>query len=212
MDVQSRGSFKGNIMTGWKRLGLLAALVLGLVMADAGAANLRSDGIHTQPWIKSLTFLDLKEDLAEALKAGKTGLVVLFEQPGCGACRRLHEVNFADKELVDLITANFDVVQINMYGSTEVTDLDGEETTERKLAEKMRINFTPTTIFVDRAGKEVFRVPGYLKPKFYKAAFEYVLDGGPQRGILFPRWNKERRSAERPARTGEARPGTVPSR
>ena len=53
----------------------------------------RDDGIHTQPWIRSLTFLDLKEDLTEAKKAGK-GLVVLFEQPGCVSCKRLHEVNY----------------------------------------------------------------------------------------------------------------------
>lgn len=173
---------------------IVAVAMATPVIADD--APMRSDGIHTQPWIKAMTFLDFKEDLAEALKGGKAGLVVLFEQPGCGSCKRLHEVNFSKPELVKVVTENFDVIQINMYGDTAVTDLDGEETTEKKLAEKMMINFTPTTIFVGAEGKEVFRVPGYLSPRFYQAAFEYVLDRGPQKGILFPRWNRERRQQQ----------------
>lgn len=177
---------------------LLAVLVLALLpagIAMADGAPLRADGIHTQAWMKSLTFLELKADLAEAVEGGKKGLVMIFEQPGCGACQRLHEVNFADPDMVALMTTNFDVMQINMYGEAEVTDFDGEVLPEKKLAEKMMINFTPTTVFFGIDGGEVFRIPGYLKPLFYRAAFEYVLDGGPERKILFPRWMKQRREA-----------------
>ena len=153
----------------------------------------RDDGIHTQPWIRSLTFLDLKEDLTEAKNAGK-GLVVLFEQPGCVSCKRLHEVNFSNKEVVGYITKNFDVLQINMYGDNEVTDMDGSVINERKFAERMRIHFTPTTVFFNDQGREVFRVPGYIGAQFYKRAFEYVVDKGLQKKILFPRWQRERRN------------------
>jgi len=182
-----------------------ALLTLCVILAASGAQALemRSDGIHTESWIKSMTFLDLNEDVAEAQASGK-GLVIIFEQPGCGSCKRLHEVNFQEKPLVDYITQHFDVLQINMYGDNRVTDFDGEVLSEGKFTEKLLINFSPTTVFFAPGGKEVFRIPGYLAPKFYQSGFEYVVDQGPQKGILFPRWLKAKRdrlAAEKAAGT-----------
>lgn len=136
-------------------------VVLGVFAHDAQALEMRSDGIHTEGWMKSMTFLDLKEDLAEAKSQGK-GLVIIFEQPGCGSCKRLHEVNFQEQPLVDFITQNFDVLQINMYGDNLVTDFDGEVLSEVKFSEKLLINFSPTTIFFGADNAEIFRIPGYL--------------------------------------------------
>ena len=183
-----------------RKSGLVILAVVMLVYAlPADAApevQKREDGIHAQAWFKNLSFLDLRDDLTEAREAGK-GLVVIFEQPGCGSCKRLHEINFSDKKLVNFISKNFDVLQINMYGSKEVTDFDGAVIDERKYAERALIQFTPTTLFYGKDGKELFRIPGYLSPKFYRRAFEYVLDRGPQRKILFPRWSRDKIRSKR---------------
>ena len=176
-------------------LSMLIALTLAILFAltqTAQALDMRDDGIHTEHWMKQLSFLDLKDDLAEAQAKGK-GLAIIFEQPGCGSCKRLHEVNFQEPSVVDFITKNFDVLQINMYGDNLVTDFDGEELSEVKFTEKLLINFSPTTVFIGADGKETFRIPGYLKPNFYLSGFEYVVDQGPQKGILFPRWLKQKR-------------------
>lgn len=179
-------------------LAAVSLLALGLVSSALGLApaaqalEMRSDGIHTESWMKSMTFLDLKEDAAEAKAKGK-GLVIIFEQPGCGSCKRLHEVNFQEKPLVDYITQHFDVMQINMYGDNLVTDFDGEELSEVRFSEKVLINFSPTTLFYAPDGSEIFRIPGYLAPNFYLSGFEYVVDEGPQKGIMFPRWMKAKR-------------------
>ena len=182
---------------------LLAAAFLAVTISasPASAAAKREDGIHAQEWFKNISFLDMKEDLEEAKKAGK-GLVVLFEQPGCGSCKKLHEINFADKDLVNYISKHFDVLQINMYGSKEVTDMDGSVIDERKYAERVLVQFTPTTLFYGEDGQEIFRIPGYLPARFYKRAFEYVVDKGPQRGILLPRWSRDRIRAEKTTKGG----------
>ncbi|GAB6053550.1 hypothetical protein JCM17960_23700 [Magnetospira thiophila] len=179
----------------------LAALLLLSLPAQAESIE-RDDGVHTESWFKNLSFLDLKEDLKEALDSGKKGLVLIFEQQGCGACKRLHEVNFQEPEIIDFVSANFDVMVINMYGANEVTDFDGEVLAEARFNEKLMVNFSPTTIFFGAEGTEIFRVPGYLAPQFYLRAFQYVADGGPQKGILFPRWQKQQRDkakAENPS-------------
>lgn len=177
------------------RPALYAAFVLCAALffsTTAEALEMRSDGIHTEGWMKSMTFLDMKEDLAEAQANGK-GLVILFEQPGCGSCKRLHEVNFQDQPLVDYITGNFDVIQINMYGDNLVIDFDGEELSEARFSEKLLVNFSPTTLFIGPDGTETFRLPGYFKPYFYQSGFEYVVDQAPQNGVMFPRWLKAKR-------------------
>ncbi len=163
---------------------ILKTLVILAGMFVANAANateIGEDGLHLQPWFSD-TFLDMQDDLAEATAEGKD-LLILFEQKGCPYCRELHEVNFSRPEIVDYIQAHYLVIQINMWGDREVTDFDGEVLSEKNLANKWFIQFTPTTIMFARDGDapadfraaEAFRLPGYLKPFHYASSLEYVV-------------------------------------
>jgi thioredoxin-related protein len=167
---------------------LAAAVSLGSATAEV---KKRPDGLHYADWVKNLSFLDLADDLAEAKAEGR-GLVILFEAPGCGSCKKLHEINFQNAELVAYIREHFDVVQINTFGDKTAHGVDSQPTDEKELAQTYMVHFTPTTLFVDASGKEVFRVAGFIPAKFYRDAFEYVVDRGYERGLLFPRWRQEK--------------------
>jgi thioredoxin-related protein len=140
------------------------------------------DGLYTQPWFLQ-TFLDLRDDLAEAAGEGKR-LVLMWEQKGCPYCKETHEVNFARPEIHDYVKDNFSVLQLNLWGSREVTDFDGKALEERALARRWRVNFTPTIQFFPQSiegskGKtgvelEVARMPGYFKPFHFLSMFEFV--------------------------------------
>ena len=185
-------------------LKFLTAFLLSIAISSSSlvaGSTMRDDGIHTESWMKSMTLLDLKEDLAEAQKKNK-GLVVLFEAPGCGSCKKLHEINFQKPDLVKFIRNHFEVLQINIFGDNEVTNFDGNVINEKKLAQKLGIHFTPTTVFYGKGGKELFRMPGYLNPRFYKKGFDYVLDGGPQKKILFPHWIRDQNMKKKKANKG----------
>lgn len=183
-------------LASFSRRFVLTALTLAslafLSAPQAHASEMRDDGIHTESWFKNMTFLDLREDLVEAKDAGKK-LVLLFEQPGCGSCKRLHEETLQDKGVIDYVSANFDVIVLNMFGSKTVTDFDGEELTEAELAEKHMTHFSPTTLFIGDDGKVVFTVPGFKSAYFYQSAFEFVADNGPQQNMMFPRWLRAKR-------------------
>ncbi|MYZ49769.1 SoxW family protein [Propylenella binzhouense] len=114
--------------------------------ANAGAATLGDDGLHKEDWF-SLTFRDMREDIEAARAQGKR-LAIVFEQRGCIYCKRLHEEVLSDPEVRDYIRGNYMVVQYNLFGDEEVTDLDGEVLTEKKAARKWGIVFTPTVIFL----------------------------------------------------------------
>lgn len=156
-----------------------------LVPARLRAATLGDNGLHTQPFFLD-TFLDMGEDLADAQSRGK-GLVVLFEQRGCPYCKEMHEVNLASEKVREAILPHFDFVQLDIWGSREVTDFDGKAMEERELARRWGVNFTPTLCFfaadtpIDKARSgrmlEAARMPGYFKPFHFVSMFEFVAQG-----------------------------------
>jgi len=127
-------------------------------------------------WFKK-SFLDLPEDLKEAVDAGKTGIMVYFGQQRCAYCHKLMEVNFGLADIVEYTRHHFDVIPIHIWGVDEVTSIDGRLLTERELALGLSTNFTPSVLFYDREGKEALRLRGYYPPYQFRAALEYVADG-----------------------------------
>ena len=158
------------------------------------------DGLYHQPWFQE-TFLDLHEDIAEAAAKGKQ-LVLFWEQRGCPYCRETHLVNLRIPKVVDYIKTNFHVVQLDLWGSREVTDVDGKVTTEKKLARKYRVQFTPTLQFfpptIEAGNKkpghdvEVWRLLGYWKPFHFHNSFVYVKEKGYESEPNFQRWLQAR--------------------
>ena len=128
---------------------LLTAVFVGNI---AAAATVGDDGLHIQPWIRD-TFKDLQEDLDEANAEGKR-LAIFFEQRGCIYCTKMHESVYPDPELSDYIDENFFVIQLNLHGDLEVVDFDGDTLTEKQIARKWGILFTPSVIFLPEEVEE----------------------------------------------------------
>lgn len=142
--------------------------------------------INDEPGIRDIqhpdwfseTFLDLREDLADAKAAGKLGIIVYFGQKDCAYCEALMKVNFGrEKDIVDYTRKNFNVIAINIWGSREVTDMDGEVLTETKFSEKEKTNLTPTLMFYTDNDSPPLVLRGYYPPYKFRAALEYVVDG-----------------------------------
>ncbi|SHG87882.1 thioredoxin family protein [Marivita hallyeonensis] len=124
---------------------ILGAVAL-LMAVPVAAAELGDDGLHKQPWMRD-TFKDLREDLDEANAEGKR-LVLFFEQRGCIYCTKMHEDVFSDAGISEFIADNYFVVQLNLHGDIEVTDFDGETLSEKDMARKWRVMFTPNIVFL----------------------------------------------------------------
>ena len=117
-----------------------------LFAAQVMAAELGDDSLHKASWMRE-TFKDLSEDLDEANAEGKR-LLVMFEQRGCIYCTKMHNEVFPDPAVAQFIEDNYFVVQLNLYGDVEVTDFDGETLSEKAMARKWGILFTPTMMFL----------------------------------------------------------------
>ncbi len=125
-----------------------AVSLIGMIIFafTAQAAMIGEDGLHKQDWF-ALTFKDVAEDIESAGEEGKR-LVIIFEQRGCIYCARMHEDILSDPEVAEFLKTNFKIVQYNMFGDEEVTDLDGDILTEKTAARKWGYVFTPTIVFL----------------------------------------------------------------
>lgn len=175
----------------------LLAVILGLVLGPlpGAAATMGDDGLHKQDWF-SITFRDVAEDIEAANEEGKR-LVLVFEQRGCIYCRKLHEVLLADPEVASYIKANFKVVQYNMFGDEEVTDLDGETLTEKSAARKWGYVFTPTLVFLPEtaasstsvAQAAVATMPGAFGKWTFLNMFRWVREKGYETDEHFQKYH-----------------------
>ena len=166
---------------------ILLQLILLLIPVFCGSAFASIDdeaGFDDQPlsddlimpdWFK-VSFLDLEEDLNEAVENGKQGLIVYFGQKRCAYCKAQLENNWGQKDILAYTRKHFDVIHINIRGQKDVTGMDGNSYTEKEFAIKYETNFTPSLAFFNRDGKLVLRLRGYRPPYQFRAALEYVAD------------------------------------
>tara|TARA_R110000751_G_scaffold172928_3_gene279324 strand:- start:35615 stop:36202 length:588 start_codon:yes stop_codon:yes gene_type:complete len=158
----------------------IAVLFAFLGFMPATAATLGEDGLHKQDWF-SITFKDIAEDIESASEEGKR-LAIFIEQRGCIYCKKMHEVLLSDPEVADYIKANFKVVQYNMFGDEEVTDLDGDILTEKAAIRKWGVAFTPTILFMpttnpgdgDAGQAAVEKMPGAFGKWTFLNMFRWV--------------------------------------
>ena len=136
---------------------LILAMAALATASMAQAVELGDDGLHKTEWMRD-TFKDLSEDLEEANAEGKR-LLIMFEQRGCVYCTKMHNEVFPDPEVTASIEDNYFVVQLNLHGDVEVIDFDGEALSEKAMARKWGILFTPTLMFMPEEVEDNMTAP-----------------------------------------------------
>jgi len=151
---------------------LCGALCPGLA---AKAQQPSPHAIDTPPWFTE-SFLDLKEEAAAAGADGKR-VMLYFGQDGCPYCRELMTNSFSQKTIVEKARKNFVAIALNLFGDREVTWTDGRRMSEKDFARLMKVQFTPTLLFLDGEGRIVARLNGYHPPQRLSAVLDYVAGG-----------------------------------
>ncbi len=110
-------------------------------------------------------FGDLQADLQEARKQGKQGIFLFFEMDACPFCERMKTTILNQSDVQDDYRAKFLLYSIDVNGDTEMTDFQGNPTTEKAFAFGLRVRATPVLMFFDLDGKMVARHTGPVKNK-----------------------------------------------
>jgi thioredoxin-related protein len=100
--------------------------------------------------------------------------MVYFGQDGCPYCKELIQTNFSQKAIVDKTRRHFVALALNIWGDREVTWIDGRTLSEKDFAKLLRVQFTPTVLFLDEKGGVAARLNGYYPPQRFGAVLDYV--------------------------------------
>jgi thioredoxin-related protein len=108
----------------------------------------------------------------------------------------MHLVALKEVEAKQLIE-KFEVVRLNLLGKQAVLTPDGKKSTEAEWARALKVSYTPSIVFFDERGKEVFRVEAYLKTFHLQSALDYVASRAYLSQPSFQRFIKARGDALR---------------
>ena len=156
-------------------------IVLGFFLSLFSISNLSANegkivggSMHEIPsWFKE-SFLDIAEDIEEA-KENNKHIMLFMDLEGCPYCTKMLKENFfAENKTSEFIKKYFDVIEINVKGSREIAWDEETTLTERELAEKLQIQYSPTILFFNYDKEVVVRVNGYRSPVNFKYILEYV--------------------------------------
>ena len=126
-------------------------------------------------WFKE-SFLDITEDIDEAAESNKH-VMLFMHLNGCPYCYKMTEENLKNAPYTDFIKENFDVIAINIKGDREVAFDEETSLSEKELAAKLKVIYTPAVIFLDSNMQIVAKVNGYRSVEQFKYVLDYVQQG-----------------------------------
>ena len=121
------------------------------------------------------SFGDFPEELAEAGKAGKIGLMLFFEQEGCSYCRAMMNKVLNQRQVQDWYRERFVAIAVDIRGAVELKDFDGVSLPSKAFAIQRRAVMTPVITFIDLDGSEIFRKWGMIStPEEFLLVGSYI--------------------------------------
>jgi len=139
---------------------------------------------HASGFIIEPLDYDIPAEVEAAAEEGKN-LVVMFGQNGCPYCDKMHKRVLPHPKVAAQYGEHFVMFEINIKGDLEVVSHDGEATTEKQYASKMRARATPLFVFYGKDGKDVLRLTGYQEPGIFITAARYVSSESYKDGTSF---------------------------
>ncbi len=172
---------------------MIAAGFTHAVQADPYTPYRGEDGIYHYDWFHQ-SFLEFEGDIQDAQDEGLS-LLVKFDQKGCIYCEKMALEIFAEPAINDYMRANFLVVQLDLFGNRDVTDLDGTTMAENELAQKWGVIFTPTIYFVKEQGEAqtlpeaaIAQMPGAFGKLTFMGMLKWVHEGHAEKGEPFQKY------------------------
>ena len=126
-----------------------------------------------------------------ARKPGGKPLAVLFETRHCAPCDELHQQGFKRERTLAAVS-RLDVARFSLSGREALTTPDGRRSNAEAWGRELGISYTPSVVFFDDRGREVFRLEAYVRPFHFASSFEYVGSGAYRKEPEFQRFLQHR--------------------
>ena len=131
-----------------------------------------ADAVHPT-WFKP-SYLDLDDDLNDAIKDGKKGLMVYFGLKRCSYCQAFIENTLSKPDIEQRVQRLFDSVGLSIFSDLEMTDPTGKPYIVKDYVTLKKANYSPTMIFYGKNGRELLKIVGYYPPDKFRHVLDYL--------------------------------------
>jgi len=171
---------------------LYAIVISSLLMLLPGVSSAEEQAFFDQ------SFGDFSEELELAKAEGKKGIFLFFEMDECPFCHRMKTSILNQPQVLSYYKKHFKAYQIDIEGDVEMTDFNGDITTQKDFAFKQhRVRATPVMAFFDLSGKRIARYTGPASSmQEFLMLGEFVVSGAYQK-TSFTRYKRDRRNASK---------------
>lgn len=154
---------------------LRALALIALFVIAGGPAHARDAMDHFfQPFLG-----DFRAELADARRAGKQGIMVMYHFEDCPSCQWMKANILSREDVQTYYRERFVLLPLDTLGALTITDFDGREWTEKEYARSIPIKGTPTFMFYGLDGRPVAKHVGRIKdPGEFMLLADFVATGG----------------------------------
>jgi thioredoxin-related protein len=168
----------------WTLVALLTLTVAPVTQADIELKRASGrDFNHNQAktlvfpnWFKQ-TFWYLNDDIDDAVKAGKIGIMIDASEENCTYCIAFVERSLNNPEIQRRLRKNFDALGLEVIGDTQIYDVDGKPYSIKNFLKKYKAYVTPTLLFFGKDGKLLLKITGYYSPEKFNQVLDYFESG-----------------------------------
>ena len=170
---------------------LAITLSLGLL---APAVSTAATGKDPYKYFFNETWGDFQEELANAKKQNKKGILIFFEMDECPFCHYMKKNVLNQPEVQAFYRKNFLNFTVDIEGDIEITNMQGKTMKQKDFAfRENRVRATPVIAFFDLEGNRVFRHTGKTAGvDEFMWMGEYVADGS-YKETSFTRYKRNKR-------------------
>ncbi|PVV14328.1 MAG: hypothetical protein B6D72_04155 [gamma proteobacterium symbiont of Ctena orbiculata] len=176
--------YQGNSVVDWSRRGGFDELTRRLErrlekqdkVAIASGEEFAEDifvDVQFPDWFKA-SFLDLSEDLKEALNAGKQGLMIFISTRRCSYCKAFIQNSLNRPDIQGRVETSFDVIGLEIFDDSEMIDPEGNSYRVKEFVTSNKAAYTPTLIFYGVSGRKLLKIVGYYPPDKFQKVLDYL--------------------------------------
>lgn len=160
-----------------------------LLLIGCGGKESADTQVTTNAWVS------FNEGLARAMKEHKP-VVIDFYTSWCKWCKVMDEKTFSKPEIASYLGEHFVSIRINAENSTDRLTYEGKTYTPVELTRHFRVNGFPSLAYLDREGKLITVVPGFVPPETFFPLLRYINKECYKQQMTFEEFMKRKEECE----------------
>jgi thioredoxin-related protein len=129
--------------------------------------------VHFPQWFQP-SLLEFNEDLTDALKKGKQGILLFLSTRRCSYCKAFIDKVLSKPEIRQRVQGAFDVYGLEIFDKSEMIDPSGSKYRINEFVTANKASFTPTMIFYGAGGKKLVKIVGYYPAEKFTRVLDFL--------------------------------------